>query len=236
MSTASTADVLNGLLEPWIFLWFSLTYLPGTILQELARGGLVALASWDSFSFAWFGNFWKWAGPMVRNTGEARVAPLLQGRVRSGTIIPTSDAVQPGVGGTVIEIGPGSGMWVSIFADKYAGASVETNGERTPVKKVYGVEPNPAHHAALAQRAKDAGLEDRYQIVPVGIEDITPALIEKGSVDAIVTVLCLCSIPDPEKNIRELYTYLKPGGRWFVYEHVVTHKPQGIWMRIYQSK
>jgi len=236
-----SSDLINGLLEPWIFLGLSLSYLPGTITRLIREGDWSYFTNFDKFSFAWFGNFWTWAGPMVRQGAEARVGPLLQGRVRSGAIVPAADAVSTGVGGTVIEIGPGSGMWASIFADKYVGTEEgmkgqQKNGERTRVNKVYGIEPSPAHHAALAKRAKDAGLEDRYEIVPVGIESITPELIKKESVDAIVTVLCLCSIPEPEKNIRELYTYLKPGGKWFVYEHVITHKPQGPFMRIYQRK
>lgn len=229
-------DLVRGLLEPWIFITLSLSYLPGTILDLIRNADFSTFSSWDKFSFAWFGRFWTWAGPQVRSNGEARVSPLLQGRVRSGKIVPAADAVQPGVGGTVIEIGPGSGMWVNIFGDKYIGASVG-NGERTRVDKVYGIEPNPAHHAALAKRAEDAGLDGRYEVVPVGIEDITRlGLIPKESVDAIVTVLCLCSIPEPEKNIRELYTYLKPGGRWFAYEHVVAFKSQGVLMGIYQRE
>jgi SAM-dependent methyltransferase len=212
-------DTVNGLLEPWLFLGLSVSYLPGTIVGLVRSREWSSFTSFDKFSFAWFGRFWTFVGPMVRESNEARVAPLLQGRVRAGMIVSAEDAVTPGVGGTVIEIGPGNGNWSGIFADSYVSTEAglkgeDKNGERTRVNKVFGIEPNAAHHATLSRRAKEAGLEDRYQIVPVGIEDITPQLIEKESVDAIVTVLCLCSIPEPEKNIRELYTYLKPGGRW----------------------
>lgn len=232
----TASEIFWGLLDPWIFLSFSISYLPGTILDLVNSGDYKTFTSWDAFSFAWFGRFWSWAGPQVRSTGEARVGPLLQGRVRSGAIVPAADAVQPGVGGRVIEIGPGSGMWVNIFGDKYV-TGEKGLGQRTRVDTVYGIEPNPAHHAALSKRATDAGLDGRYQVVPYGIEDITrKGLIEKGSIDAIVTILCLCSIPEPDKNVKELYSYLKPGGRWFVYEHVVAFKSQGVFMRIYQCE
>ena len=58
--------------------------------------------------------------------------------------------------------------------------------------------------------------------------------VQKGSVDAIVSLLCLCSIPEPDRNIKELHSYLKPGGRWYLYEHVAIkgYRP----MQLYQRK
>lgn len=43
--------------------------------------------------------------------------------------------------------------------------------------------------------------------------DGTDKPIGKESVDCIVSILCLCSIPEPEKNITKLYELLKKGGR-----------------------
>jgi hypothetical protein len=48
-------------------------------------------------------------------------------------------------------------------------------------------------------------------------------------------VQCLCSIPTPEKIIKELYPLLKPGGKWLVYEHVKT-KYQGHFVGYWQSE
>ena len=82
-------------------------------------------------------------------------------------------------------------------------------------------------------------MEDIYQIAPVGIEDLDnpkkwDGHIEKGSVDCIVSILCLCSIPEPQKNMKELHSYLKEGGRWYVYEHVKCD--HSLFMRAYQRK
>ncbi|CAK9785581.1 S-adenosyl-L-methionine-dependent methyltransferase [Cutaneotrichosporon oleaginosum] len=238
---ASILDVIYGLWEPVVFLGLSAAYLPSTVLQIFRDRQWGAFVSFDQFSYIWFANLWRFAGPMVREGAEARVVPLLQGRVRAGAIVSPHDdgTILPGgVGGTVIEVGPGSGNWVNLFSDKYLsddGNRQRSGGYRTRVDKVYGVEPNADHHAALRQRVQDAGLEGRYEVVPVGIQDIgRSGLIAKGSVDAIVTVMCLCSISEPEQNIRELYTYLKPGGRWFVYEHVKCNRSQGGFMTVYQ--
>lgn len=241
---SSLFDLLYGLLEPWLLLSLAAGYLPKTIVGIVKRGAWATFGNWSAFSSEWFAVVWTVGGPMVRAGAESKVVPLLQGRVRAGAVVPVDVATQCGVGGTVIEIGPGSGMWVSIFSDKYVtggpevkdGKPVFKKGERSRVDKVYGIEPNPGQHPALRARAKDAGLEGRYEIVPVGIEDIAGRHIAKESVDAIVTVLCLCSIPDQEKNVAELYQYLKPGGRWFVYEHVKSHPSQGEAISLYQRE
>jgi ubiquinone/menaquinone biosynthesis C-methylase UbiE len=237
------------LLDPWIFMSFSLYYLPGTILRLIREGDYRSLTSWKHFQPAWFGAFWSWAGPQVRQTGERRVLPLLDGRVHAGAV--TESAMHTPVGGVVIEVGAGSGMWVSVFKDRDketsgsgtgvaegAGEVARRRGGPGKVTKVYGVEPNKDVHAELYQRVRDAGLEDTYEVVPVGIESLGDATkwhgkIEKESVDCIVSILCLCSIPDPEKNIKELYGYLKKGGRWYVYEHVQVH--DNLPMKLYQG-
>jgi hypothetical protein len=80
---------------------------------------------------------------------------------------------------------------------------------------------------ALQQHTKELGMEDMYEAIPVGIEQLDDpratggaTTIAPGSIDCIVSILCLCSIPDQEQNIKALYKLLKPGGQWYVYEHV----------------
>lgn len=78
-------------------------------------------------------------------------------------------------------------------------------------------------------------MKGRYDVLPYGIEDLEGRSgIQQGSVDCILTLQCLYSIPEPEKNIGLLYGYLKPGGRWYVYEHV--RAEEGISMPLYHRK
>ncbi|OTB00665.1 hypothetical protein M426DRAFT_324132 [Hypoxylon sp. CI-4A] len=251
---ARTKEATLGLIDPWIFLSISARCLPGTLRELIREQGLGVLLDWSKVQNAWFSHFWgRLAGPETRKTAGARVVPLLQGRASGGEVV--EETVERGVSGTVLEVGAGSGLWVDVYrqvADIQSDAAAETeqgslkkrrnvvansNGGARVITRIYGVEPNHDQHENLRRAISKAGLEDVYQIAPVGIEDLDnpekwDGRIQKGSVDCIMSILCLCSIPEPEKNIRELYSYLKDGGRWYVYEHV---RCEYSWyMRVYQ--
>ncbi|CCF33727.1 methyltransferase [Colletotrichum higginsianum] len=246
------SEVVGGLVGPWVFLSYSFYYLPGTVLRLLRSADFATLTSPSRLQDAWFSAFWAWAGPNIREGNSDRMVALLEGRVTHGDVV--EDPVHPPVSGVVLEIGPGSGLWVDLFSKRGekpdasrngggggGGSSSRNGGVRRRVAegvtKVYGVEPNTEVHPALKKRVHDAGIDGTYEIVPTGIESLSDPTawggkIEKGSVDCIVSILCLCSIPEPERNINELYSYLKKGGRWYLFEHVkATHS----WpIRLYQ--
>lgn len=202
-----------SVLKPWALMLISFLYLLLTVLQLVIKADFTTLLSWDRFNDAWFGNFWTFMGPRSKAEAERWVGPLLQGRVQNGEVFDEGRPIE----GVVMEVGAGSGMWSQVFAD----VKRKSEGLGKGVRKIYGVEPNSISAKALKKRVAEVGLEKTYEVLPVGIEDLQKeANIQPGSVDAIVTVQCLCSIPEPEKNARLLYEYLKPGGRWYVYEHV----------------
>ncbi|KAK6005130.1 hypothetical protein QM012_007909 [Aureobasidium pullulans] len=182
------------LLRPLLLLSYSASYIPITIFRLLLSSPF-KLLSWSSFQHAWFGNFWSWFGGVSRQNANPVVSPL----------------VRANVSGIVLDIGPGSGEWVNLYA-----------ATANKVSKVYGVEPNPEHHAALRRRVEAAGLKDIYEILPVGAQDLGMQGLEIESVDTIVTLQTLCSCPGPQDIIKSLYPYLKKGGTWVVYEHVKT--------------
>lgn len=245
---ATLQDVFNNLIQPWIFMSISLRHLPSTIRSLVASGDYRTIFWPPALIDALFGNFWATVGPVAKSFAQERVVPLLEGRVTGGRIM--DEVVGEPVRGVVLEIGAGSGMWADVFA-KFVDTPDAVSGPRrrarqslahaTGITKIYGVEPHPVSAAALRRRVKEAGLGDIYEVVPVGIESLADPdawagdRIEPGSVDCIVSVLCLCSIPEPEKNIRRLYELLKPGGRWYAYEHVKAER--GGWpIRFYQRE
>jgi len=149
-----------------------------------------------------------------------------------------NDNPHPPIHGTLLELGPGSGMWVSLFS-----ATSQRENRLGPIAKIYGVEPNTDVHPLLKTQVREAGLDKpsggqtHYEIVPVGVESLAESgKVKPNSVDCIVTIMCLCSIPEPRKNMALLYNYLKPGGRWYVYEHVKCFQHQPWGMRVYQCK
>ncbi|KAI5860109.1 S-adenosyl-L-methionine-dependent methyltransferase [Durotheca rogersii] len=247
---ARTVAVFTGLLDPWVFMSVSLSYLPrvlATLILAPTGGGGPSLAR---IREAWFGAFWREAaGPGIRARNAERVRALLRGRVHAGRAL--ADGAEGGnapLAGVVLELGAGAGFWVDVFPEvaDCGGGGGEAEPGRPRVERIYGVEPNAAHHPALRAAVARAGLADVYDIVPVGIEALrapsaaAAALdaragrlrLPPASVDCIVSLLCLCSIPDPERNIRALYDLLRDGGRWYVYEHV---RCEYSWyMRAYQ--
>ncbi|KAH8591226.1 S-adenosyl-L-methionine-dependent methyltransferase [Bisporella sp. PMI_857] len=196
-------DIVNHLLDPLIFLLISATYIPRTIIFLLTSLNFSTLLSPKKFQEAWFARFWAVYGPLSRDGATENAAPWIK-RAH----------------GVVLEVGSGNGEWIHVY-------------DKTKVTKIYGVEPNREHHAALKRKIIDAGLEDIYVIIPVGIEHLGERWVGLGSVDSIVTIQCLCSIPTPKTMISLLYKYLKAGGQWIVYEHVMTH--EGGWVAKYQA-
>jgi SAM-dependent methyltransferase len=186
-----------NLLRPLLLLSYSAFYIPHTLFNLVTTANLKPLTNFSSFKDHWFARFWTWFGPRSREAAAAKVTPLIQNNAR----------------GVLLDIGPGSGQWLFLFA----------RAMNPSITKIYGVEPNAGLHAELRANAVKAGLGDVYEVIGCGAEELgTKGGVQRGSVDTIVTVQCLCSIPGPERVIGDLYPLLKPGGKWLVYEHVRT--------------
>jgi SAM-dependent methyltransferase len=152
---------------------------------------------WSTLKHNWFKHFWWWFGPASKPLFASTVKPLLAQ-----------------ASGTVLEIGPASGVWMREF-----GEIVKNNPGQ--IKKIYGVEPNVLFHPQLLAKAKENGLADIYEPIAAYAEELEGKGIAKGSIDTVITVHVLCSVGS-HKNIvtKQLYEYLKPGGSWLVFEHV----------------
>ena len=199
-----------NLLRPLLLLSYSAFYIVPTIFYSLLAFNLQPFRSFDDFKDAWFARFWGFFGPRSRENAAPFVMPLLQNSAR----------------GVCLDIGPGSGEWLYLFA----------RANNQDITRIYGVEPNRGMHKSLRENAVKAGLGDVYEIVGCGAEELgAKAGFEIGSIDTIITVQCLCSIPTPERIIKDLYPYLKNGGRWLVFEHVTT-KFHGDFVAYWQSE
>ncbi len=111
--------------------------------------------------------------------------------------------------GTVVEIGPGTGLNLLYLP--------------TDIHWI-GVEPNAHLHKYI--RAKASGKKRSIEIHAATLEALALA---DASVDAVISTLVLCSVADPAATLGEIRRVLKPGGRFFFIEHVIA--PEGSFLR-----
>ncbi|AEG34138.1 Methyltransferase type 11 [Thermus thermophilus SG0.5JP17-16] len=118
-----------------------------------------------------------------------------------------------GLAGTVLEIGPGTGINLAYLPDG-----------------VYwlGLEPNPHLHPWLETALRQRGVLGE---VLLGQAEEIP--LPQESVDAVVATLVLCSVEDPRRALAEILRVLKPGGRLVFLEHVAA--PRGFSLRRFQD-
>jgi SAM-dependent methyltransferase len=125
--------------------------------------------------------------------------------------------------GAILEVGAGTGQTLKYY-------------DLAKVTKVWAVEPDEASVPVLKREILRLGLEGTCEILQCGIED-TEALrnagIIDGTIDTIVCVLTLCTVPKPRQAISALYPLLKPaGGQLLLLEHVAS---QNALTRIIQN-
>ncbi|MGH2871884.1 MAG: class I SAM-dependent methyltransferase [Solirubrobacteraceae bacterium] len=109
-----------------------------------------------------------------------------------------------GLSGRVIEVGAGHGANFAHYP--------------STVTEVIAVEPElylREHAQAAAANAP----------VPVTVLDGVGGQLpgEDEGFDAAVAALVLCTIPDPQQALAELFRVIRPGGELRFYEHVVSH-------------
>lgn len=129
---------------------------------------------------------------------ELSMADSILGRYRQEALADVS--------GDVLEIGFGTGLNLPYYPD--------------PVRRIVTVDPNPGVHR-LAQRRIDAS--------PITVDhrmlsgEALP--MADRSFDSVVSTFTLCSIPNIEQALAEIYRVLRPGGRFFFVEHGLSEEP-----------
>jgi ubiquinone/menaquinone biosynthesis C-methylase UbiE len=129
-----------------------------------------------------------------------------------------------GLSGTVLELGAGHGLNFPHYP--------------ADVTEVVAIEPEPTLRAKATETAATAAVR---VCVLAGTANELP--IEDQTMDAAVANLMLCSVPDQDLALAELYRVVRPGGELRFYEHVIPNgQPKrlllqvadrrGIWPRI----
>ncbi|KAL0581292.1 hypothetical protein V5O48_000775 [Marasmius crinis-equi] len=107
------------------------------------------------------------------------------------------------------------------------------------VTRYIALEPNVRMHDKIRQAANASGFqeEDRSLVIlGCGAEDLTTISdATTGGVDTLISVLTVCSIPDPKRLLTRLVeNILKPGGNYIFYEHVRSPRDDvARWQKFY---
>ncbi|KIW93243.1 uncharacterized protein Z519_05848 [Cladophialophora bantiana CBS 173.52] len=197
---------LLNLLDPGYLLWSSACAFVTTAFQfYVLQLHLPSASNFKNVRDDAFSKFWtkvtEPVDPPPPPKGSATLVPPLLSRAH----------------GVVLDIGPGSGSYVSLFADN------------PNISAVYGAEPTPGLHVPLQQRINEAKLTDKYHILSCTADkaEVLAALAKegvrpsaKGIFDTIVCVRVLCSVPNLAQTASELYSLLRPGGELMIVEHI----------------
>lgn len=114
-----------------------------------------------------------------------------------------------GLDGTILEIGPGTGVNLRFY--------------RTGIRWI-GIEPNPFMHPHLRREAGRLSL-------PIDLRHGVAERLDLAdeSLEAVVSTHVLCSLRDLPAALHEIRRVLRPGGRFVFIEHVAA--PPGTWLR-----
>lgn len=179
-------------------------------MTNLLKGNISVLWRPTPIGDATFAKWWLEVSHNFVRFEEQSAVPSLVGRAH----------------GIVLDIGAGSGNQLP-----------RLNASR--LKHVYGIESNEAFIPALNNKIKETGLEGKYTPVVCTVQDAQVELaklgVMPGTVDSIVCIQLLCSVPDPVAVVKALHEMLKPGGVLLFWEHQEnegdfwTRMAQGAW-------
>ena len=117
--------------------------------------------------------------------------------------------------GQVLEVGTGTGRNIPFYPPGLA--------------RLVLTEPDQYMRRKLSEKIRTRA-PNRAELLDASLDDLPfPA----ASFDAVVATLVLCSVPHPERALREIHRVLKPDGRFVFLEHVAAEdRPQRLkWQR-----
>jgi len=107
----------------------------------------------------------------------------------------------PSATGFVVELGVGAGANFRYYKPE-------------KILKVIAIDPSSELNILAREEAKKYNIE--IQILNQSAENIP---FEDNSIDTVVSTYTLCSIPNPDQTMREVYRVLKPNGVFLFSEH-----------------
>lgn len=119
-----------------------------------------------------------------------------------------------GLSGTVVEVGPGTGLNLAYL-----------NRDVTYV----GLEPNRHLHVHIREQMQRHGIAGRVIAAPIEANALPP-----GQADVVISTLVLCSVPNVAAALASIRRLLRPGGRFIFIEHIAAEDHS--WPRLLQDR
>ena len=135
----------------------------------------------------------------------AALYDLLLGPAEKKFLGPHRAYLAGGAVGRVLDVGCGTGINFNYYP---------------PEAEIVGIEPDP--HMRKRAQARADRLGGRIKLLAEGAEDVP---FPDASFDCAVATLVFCTIPDPDRALRELRRVLRPGGQLRFLEHVRAATP-----------
>lgn len=111
-----------------------------------------------------------------------------------------------GAHGGILEIGFGTGLNLSHYPSE--------------VEKITTVDPNPGMGCLAERRIKESNIEVDFR--QISGEELP---FDDNTFDCVVSTFTLCSIPDVNQALNEVFRVLKPGSKFLSLEHGVSPDP-----------
>ncbi|KAF9524915.1 hypothetical protein CPB83DRAFT_860456 [Crepidotus variabilis] len=189
-----------------------------TIKEVWKKPGLLWPSQWRRLSGIFMAHTWLVFGVGVDENAKVPKARLLS---------PSDEEKRPQ--GIVLDLGAAHGHTV-----KYL--------DRDRVSHYVALEPNTLMHPKLRSLSSEAGFyesDGSLIMLSCGAED-TKAILsslkaagistDKPPVDTIISIMTLCTVPEPQRTINSLVRdVLKSGGAFMIYEHVLSHRDDVAW-------
>ena len=118
------------------------------------------------------------------------------------------------VSGNVLEIGFGTGLNLAYYPKT--------------VTRLTVIDPNSGMNRYAKKRVATSTIPVESQVL--GGENLP---MNDESFDAVVSTWTLCSIPNIEKALSEIYRVLKPGGSFYFIEHGLSRDPK---IQVWQNR
>ncbi|KAL2430510.1 hypothetical protein ABEF95_009289 [Exophiala dermatitidis] len=224
--TPTVLDYLKGYILPLPFFLGSLFYFILTFLLSPT----LPFHDFSSYKERAFARLWTCFGPLCARDTPPPLFPLLAQSK-----------------GLILDVGPGTGEQIhrfthpeNIVAIYGVEPGISMHEQLKQAAKRAGFEPDRKYRvlgctadldALVPALMKDGLLDltDRQRGADAAAASVPPTsndldLNDLELFDEIVCLRVLCGVPDQPATVADLYTLLKPGGRFLVCEHVLNKK------------